>query len=188
MKTYSEIINESSLARVQQHIKDRSIGMISAHRGDATPEQNAKAHAELKGAIRQSGHGYIPIKGKYVENKGTPEERHVSEPSFLVIGKKGDDSGHLKGFLKQQGAKHNQDSVLHKAHNEEHANLIGTSDRPNSWPEKDEHVNVGAFHANKAGDYHSMIKGGKKGGKTFAFESVIFESVLSFFNRTEGEF
>ena len=80
-------ITESSLSRVLSHVHNRYLGMISASRGENTPEQNDKATRELKNDIRSAGFGFINVLGSYIENAGTEEERKVSERSFLVIGK-----------------------------------------------------------------------------------------------------
>jgi hypothetical protein len=171
MKNYKEMLLETSLARVHQHTKDSNIGMITAHRGENTPEQNKAGNKELEKSIRDAGHGFAKVKGRYIENFGTPQAKAVDEHSYLVIGKRGDDSGELKNFLLQHGEKHGQDSILHKAHNEPTAKLHGTKE--GGWPGKGEVADVGKWHPNRAGEFHSVL-GGKK---TFSFESFQLESV-----------
>lgn len=193
MKSFTQIINESSLNRVIHHTKNTNIGMITAHRGEHSAEENHARNQSLKKDIRDAGHGYVHIKGHYTENKGTPEERKVHEHSFLVIGKKGADSGNLKHFLKKSGEKYGQDSVLHKEHDKEHATLIGTS-KSSAFLKHEEELNVGKFSPHKTGEYHSALR--NKGKRTFAFESleaieyptledISFEVTIepSFFNR-----
>jgi hypothetical protein len=165
MQNFKTFLNEASLSRVHAHTKDRNIGIISAHRGENSPDENKAASASLHNDIRKAGFGLVNIHGRYVENKGTPQERKVSEHSYLVIGKKGDDSGHLLGFLKKHGSKYNQDPILHKKHDDESAKLHGTRER--------------------VGDFHSAMRGGKK---TFTFESIAFTNSKSFFSRVETEF
>ena len=182
MQNFKTFINEASLSRVYAHTKDRNIGMITAHRGENTSKENNAKNDELENSIRSAGFGHIKVKGRYVENHGTPQARNVDEHSYLVVGKKGDDKGHLLGFLKKHGEKYGQDSVLHKAHNEEHAFLHGTKE--GGFPGKGEKHNVGTFHPNRAGDFHTAMKG----SRTFAFESIQFLSSKSFFSRQETEF
>jgi hypothetical protein len=182
MQNFKTFINEASLSRVLSHTQDRNIGMITAHRGENTPEENAARNKELEGSIRKSGYGFIKVKGRYVEGHGTPEARHVDEHSYLVVGKKGDDNGHLLGFLKKHGEKYGQDSVLHKKHDEEHAALHGTKE--GGFPGKGKTQSVGTFHPNRAGEFHTAMKG----KRTFAFESIQFVNPISFFSRKETEF
>jgi hypothetical protein len=162
-----EDLAAASLSRVYNHTMNRNIGMITAHRGDLSPEENKKRNEGLKHEIRKH-FGYIPVHGSYVENKGTPHERHVKEHSFLVIGKKGHDAGHLKGFLKQHGEKYGQDSVLYKPHDDENAHLIGTNDTPDL--KKGESVSIGKWHPNRTSDYMSKLrKSGAGRARTFVF-------------------
>ena len=105
MKTFKTLLDESSLGRVLQHTKGRNIGMITAHRGENSAEENNARNKELEGHIRKAGFGFIKVKGRYIENHGTPEARAVDEHSYLVVGKKGDDGGHLLGFWKRHGEK-----------------------------------------------------------------------------------
>lgn len=179
MKSFKSYITETSLSRVHSHTQNRNIGMITAHRSTNTAKENDEANAKLHKDIRDAGFGLLNVTGHYVENKGEPTERKVKEHSFLVIGDKGHDNGKLKGFLKKHGEKYGQDSVLHKSHNEKNAKLIGTRD--GEWIKKGQEVDVGEYHPNRTGEYHTQLKGGNK--RTFAFESVEFKEDKSFFSR-----
>lgn len=159
-----------SLARIHAHVQDRNIGIITAHRGENSHAENQKRNTELMGHIRNHGFGFVHIRGKYVENKGEPNEKHNDEHSFMVIGKKGNDNGQMKGFLTKHGEKYGQDSVLHKPHNTTHAHLIGTRD--GEWLKKGEHMNVGEFHPNDVGDYHSALRKGAARRGTDAYSVV----------------
>lgn len=181
MRTFKDHLLESSLSRVYAHTQDRNIGIISAHRGNLTIPENKSRTAELKSEIRKL-FGYVTIRGKYIENKGTDREKTVEEVSFLVIGNKSDDSGNLKGFLKKMGEKYNQDSVLYKPYDSENAVLIGTTD--GQWPGKNVMHSVGKFHPNKISDYKSMLK---HDSKSFTFsEGLITDSEHSY--ELEGYF
>jgi hypothetical protein len=185
---FEQFIDEAaskSLARVHQHAQGRNIGMITAHRGENTAQENKSRNKELEHHIRKAGYGFVKVKGRYIENHGTDRAKAVDEHSYLVIGKKGHDNGHLKGFLKKHGEKYKQDSVLHKAHDEEHAHLHGTRD--GGFPGKGKTHNVGKFHPNRAGEFHTKMKG----KRTFAFEEVQqlqFLTPVGFFSREENLF
>jgi len=164
---FIEYITESGLSRAYEHSKGRNIGMITAFRGsDDHPGKSPEAikkinHAnnhELEGHIRKAGYGFNKVRGRYTENFGKPNAKSQDEQSYFVHGKKGDDHGELKKFLVHHGEKHNQDSVLHKAHNEEHANLIGTNHT--GFPGHGVHQNVGHWNPHRTGEFHTVIKGG----------------------------
>jgi hypothetical protein len=168
-----------SLARVHQHSKDREIGFITAHRGEHSAEKNNHLNSELAHDIRKAGYGHIPIRGQYIENKGTPHERKVTERSFMVIGNhKGKHTG-LKKFLTKHGEKYGQESIVHKAHDSENAHLHMTG-----GPDKGQAHDIGKFHANKTSEYHSAMKGGKK-SFTFTNESHFYLMEKSFSTRRE---
>jgi hypothetical protein len=187
-KSFQQFMSEAaskSLSRIHQHVQGRNVGMITANRGENTEQENKQRNKELEHHIRKAGYGFVKVKGRYIENHGTEHARAVDEHSYLVIGKKGNDNGHLKGFLKKHGEKYGQDSVLHKAHDEEHANLHGT--REGGFPGKGKTHNMGTFHPNKAGEYHTKMKG----KRSFTFEeveSVQFVTTPTFFSREENLF
>ena len=160
LKEAKTIFNESSLSRVHAHTQGRNIGMITAHRGENSKEENEKRNGELEKKIRGAGYGFVKVKGRYIENHGTENARPVDEHSYLVVGNHGDDKGHLLHFLKKQGEHYGQDSILHKAHD------------------------VGKFHPNRAGEFHTVMKG----SRNFSFESIRFVNSKSFFLREETDF
>ena len=100
-------------------------------------------HATLKSEVRKTGYGFI-------------EARHVDETSLLVVGKSGDDGGALLGYLKNLGKKYGQDLILHKPHNSDKALPYRTNET-----EKDKHIEVGFWHANKAAEFLSLMKSRK---------------------------
>jgi hypothetical protein len=177
---------EASLSRVHSHVQGRNIGMITAHRGENTPKENASRNKELEQSIRKSGYGFIKVKGRYIENYGTPKAKPVDEHSYLVVGKTGDDKGHLLNFLKKHGEKYGQDSILHKSTSEETAKLHGT--REGGWPGKGEVHDVGKFHANRAGEFHTAMKGTRSFEFAESVENFEFVRSVSFSNRQETLF
>lgn len=184
MKLFSKTLLESSFSRVHQHTKERNIGMISASRGHLSPEENNKRYDELRSHIRKSGYGFVPVKGRYVENYGKENARNVDEKALLVIGKKGHDNGELLNFLKNTGEKYDQDSILHKPHDSDKAALHGTNE--SGWPGKGEKHEVGSWHPSKAGEFHSLLK--NKKAFEFSEETFYFTKDISFFSRKDGLF
>jgi hypothetical protein len=163
IKLFSKALLESSFARVQQHTQNRSIGMILASRSNLTSEENRQRHTALKSDVRKAGYGFIDIKGRYVENYGKANALNVDQHSLLVVGKIGDDKGHLLGHLKHLATKYNQDSILHKPHKSEKAWLHGTNET--GYPGKGKAVEVGSWHPNRTAEFNSMMKNEKR----FAF-------------------
>lgn len=182
MQSFKSLFNESSLSRVHTHTQGRNIGMITAHRGENTAEENNKRNSELEGHIRKAGYGFVKVKGRYIENHGTDKATPVDEKSYLVIGKEGEDKGQLLSFLKKHGQKYGQDSVLHKAHDSEEAHLHGT--REGGYPGAGKSQSVGKWHPNRASEFHTAMRG----NRTFSFESVQFLRPISFSSRVEAEF
>jgi len=189
MKTLKTILNESSVSRVLQHTKDRNIGAITAHRGEYDSAENARRNKKLETDIRSHGFGFVHVKGRYIENHGTPDATAVDEHSYLIVGSKGDDGGKLKGFLKKHGEKYEQDSVLHKAHDDTEAHLIGTKE--GGYPGKGNTETVGRFHPTTMTQFHSVLR--KNRGFEFRKEDVdyiefkFYTPVGGMLNRSEVE-
>ena len=181
-----QVFNESSLSRVFAHTQNRNLGMMTAHRAGFTPEENVQRNRQLEHDIRNHGFGFTHVKGRYIENHGTPEARPVDEHSYLIHGKTGNDNGALKHFLMKHGEKYNQDSVLHKPHDSENAHLIGTSH--GVFPGKGVEHPLGKWHPNRTGEFHSVMTGRHAHGRTFTFESIRFLNPITFFTRVETEF
>lgn len=163
MESFKSFIAETSLSRIHQHLQNRNIGIISAMRSDRSAEENNKHQQELQKSLKDSGFGHIPVHGGYIENLGKPGETHVHEKSFIVVGDKGNDKGRLKNFLKAHGEKHNQDSIIHKAHNENEIKLHGLKD--NVYPGKNTEHDLGTFHPNKLAEYYTQLRSSSKNSR-----------------------
>jgi len=188
MKNLKEIIEswspQAQLARVEKRGHTGNLGIITAHRAEfeGTPHANDNRNADLAADIRKHGFGFVRVRGGSFENKGTSAERKiVGEKGFLLIGKKGDDSGNMQGFLKKHGEKYGQSSVLYKPHGSPNARLIGTSKAAHG-PDYGQEHDVGSFHPNKVADFFSQIT---KGKKNFTYESFEFYNNPTFFHRHE---
>jgi hypothetical protein len=107
-------LNESSLSRVWQHFNDpdRNVAIFTAFRGEYDHDENVKRNRTLAAQIRQLGYGFFFVDGYWIENQGTPEEKHVSEDSIFVIAP-ADKAGFAEQIHKL-GNEYNQDAVLVK--------------------------------------------------------------------------
>lgn len=169
----AKTLHESSIGRIYQHSQESTIGIVTAYRGDNSPEVNASLNNKLQGAIRANGFGFIKLTGHYTENQGTSEARKVVEQSFLVISNK-NDNGKLKGFLRKVGFEFDQDAVIYKEPGKK-AIIIGTTNGVTAKGEPrqpglgNEFV-IGDLKPNKIGDMYSKMKGNKG---TFIFEGFV---------------
>jgi hypothetical protein len=149
------ILNEASrrsLSRMASHMDGRSIGTISAHQGDNTPEQNNKASAELERHLKTSGLGYFKAKGQYQHSDG----HTVAEKSYVVMHpQKGDDHGAVKDFLVKHGTKHGQESILHKAHDSKEAHLHFLRDSGEN--KKGSSFSIGPYRPNHHNPYGHTV-------------------------------
>ena len=153
--TYGDRFNEAlddSFSLVMHHANERSIGVISAYRAqDHTDAENRQAHRNLVKDVRASGYGYTHVHGMGQEEGGTVS----SEPSLLVIGREGDDKGHLKKTLTKLGNKYKQFGIMHKQYGELNAKFVNTT--------KDEYgkeEDLGEFRADDStAQYYTKLKG-----------------------------
>lgn len=169
MQSFSEFLQESSLSRVHSHTQNSDIAMISAHRGENSPEQNEHTHKALEHDLRAKNYGIIHVHGTYTENKGTPTEKTVHEKSMMVIPHKGTNSEHFLSHMKEMGQKYKQDSILHKAASDKTAKLHGTNPK-GSWLKHGETHDVGSFHPNRSAEFMSHLK---NKSKSFTFSESV---------------
>lgn len=175
----NKLLCEASLGRILQHTKNANLGIISAERGMYSKKENFKRSKELEKLIKQAGFGYIHLKGFWVENSGTDNEKHISEKSYMIIAKK-DKKDLLKEKLKLWGSEDyfRQEAVVFKPYDSEEFLLIGTSDtvlvndngeekEVKSFISKGEEENIGKFRPNQISDLYLKVK-----GKPFTIESV----------------
>ena len=149
MQMVSKQMNESNWGRIIQHI-DNGCMMISACRGDKTEEENAKRTDQLANDIREANLGYIRILGGYIENKGTDNEKEVTEESFFVPKNKNMSDEDFFDIAIKLCKKYNQDSVLI------------------SLPE---YTDFGYYDKN-IGEYFSALVYGPRSKKKFAFSEL----------------
>ena len=112
MKTFKEFLEESSLSRIKSKSDKSGIAALSADRGDKSRKENQARSKQLQKDIRgKFGRGPTKVKGSYLENPGTKDERKVKEKSYVIDrGKKS--KRKFKKEVKKLGKKYGQDSVL----------------------------------------------------------------------------
>lgn len=173
MKTLVEFLNddgldETNLSRLQEYMGNSSLGIISAFRDRYSLLVNRSRNRELVSDIKEAGFGYIELEGHTVEG-----DKEVKEESFLVFSSEGKaDDGHLLGFMKKEGAKFNQESVLLKLFEGPKPFLLGTSSHDEDgnlieFPGFGNKYYFDGWHPQEIRRYYSKMK-----GKTFVFESI----------------
>ena len=162
MKTYQEFMQESSLSRIKSKSDKSGIATLSADRGDKSRKENQARSKQLQKDIRcRFGRGPTKVKGSYLENPGSKDERKVKEKSYAI------DRGKMskkkfKKEVKKLGKKYGQDSVLTQT--KKTATLHRT--RKGGLEKKGE--NVGRFKPQGKNPYgQSQIK-----GKTFSLSLI----------------
>ena len=161
MKTFSEFVNEASLGRIYQHIKDdKPFAAMTAFRKSSSKKENLQNNKVLKSLVKSADFGFVEVIGSYPEPQDDGEVVVVKENSIFIFGKRSDDEEVLKKLVKQLGKKYEQDSVLFK-YSSGKVVLMYMNGRSDA-------VLDGKFHPNKIGDYMSRMKN----GKTFTIESM----------------
>jgi hypothetical protein len=166
-------LEESSLSRLQSKVSAFESGAITAFRGERDLATNKANNRKLKAYLMQRGYSVTAVKGSYIENFGSENQREVSEPSFFVSDHQG--IGNLEQTLTALGRMFDQDSVLIVPKGGKDAYLIGTSQRPDAWPSYGKREIVGSSKFGKvAGQFLSRVK-----NREFAFESVKFPDTIN---------
>ena len=161
MKTYQEFMQESSLSRIKSKSDKSGIAALSADRGNKSRKENQARSKQLQKDISgKFGRGPTKVKGSYLENPGTKDERKVKEKSYVI------DRGKLskrkfKKKVKALGKKYGQDSVLTQT--KKTATLHRT--RKGGLDKNKKGENVGRFKPQGKNPYgQSQVK-----GKTFSY-------------------
>jgi len=178
-KSFSEIKNtiehnlqESSISRIFQHIEsDNSFGVVSAFRGDYSTKENMERHAKLKEMVRDSGYGFIEMRGGYNGDEGFVQELSLFIPQVT-----------RKDIIKM-GQGFDQHSVIYKDSTE--FSLIGTNEAAGVGKVLTNFIRGGKKNLDLAKesikDFFSSILKGKDRGKKFVFR--VEEREINSFNR-----
>ncbi len=173
MKNYRTILNESGLSRIYLQTQKFDYGTITAFRSARecntgkpyTKTENKARNKSLLNKMMTKGYSVTKIKGSYIENYGSDDEREVGESSFIVIDIK--ESGKLKSDLLKFGEAFEQDSVIYSDAGGKAA-LIGTNKCPNGYPGYHKSISQGAGIFGKTGEFMSRVK-----GRPFVFSESI---------------
>jgi hypothetical protein len=108
-------INESSLSRVWQHVKDnnKTIVIFTAFRDEYEYKDNIKHNKAFAAELKKAGFGYFYVNGFFPENEGTDKEVNVKEDSIFAIGS-GEKGKELISLCHKLANSRNQDSIIVK--------------------------------------------------------------------------
>jgi hypothetical protein len=179
MKSYKQILNESSLSRLWKHNEEHDAAALTAFRKGAdcgegepyTKKENKQRNKSLLAKLKAKGYGVTKLHGSYPEGGKT-----AKEISYFVVNLS-DDADFEKEILKL-GKGFDQDSILYipkgAIKGESKAYLIGTNSCKNNW------LGMGkkeVFNKGRMG-YDSPIYTSRVNGRPFLFEEI-GEEVLS---------
>ena len=177
-----EVITESSVSRVFQHISQHDCATITAFRNDPTDntncvgeygppssfqdeglsslEINKRNNKFLKAALLSKGFGVTSVDGTYVENFESEEPENppieVKEDSFFVVNISDVPQEEFFNVITQLGKKYCQDSVLlFPKGGEQGAILYGTN---NSFPGLDIELKYSKLSFGKEREFMSKIR------------------------------
>jgi hypothetical protein len=170
-------LNESGLSRIWKHMENHDCGLLTAFRhakacgkGDVyTKEENLKRNKSMLAKLQAKRYGVTSVKGSYIENFGSSDEKEVGENVFFVVDTQ--DTGKLKEDLVKLGKEFEQDSILYIPKGGESSVLIGTNACPNGYPGLGKTVTNDKRVLGKSGQFFTRIK-----GRPFTFESTIYET------------
>ena len=144
----------------EKEFKGRSVGIISACRGHLTPEENAARSQSLQNDLTSAGLHTVRANGTYIENFGKPNATPVKERSFIALNPtKGDDGDYVSDTLTKLGKKYDQDSILHKPHHSDSADLVGTNET--GYPGLGKHEPVGRVSSG-SGEFYTELEDGRQ--------------------------
>ena len=104
-------LNETSLSRAYQHIKNYDVAFISACRGAKSYKENLKNSKELKSRLMTFGYLVTKVGGGFIENQNQPDENPVEERTYFVVNVR-DTYENFEKKIVSLGVYYNQDSVI----------------------------------------------------------------------------
>lgn len=158
-------IMESSLSRVHSKMQGTTTGTITAYRSEYSKQDNQKRNKSLVAKLMALGYSVTAVKGSYIENYGSDDEKEVSEHSFFVSPRNEQQAETLESDLIALGQEFDQDSVL--IIKDGKGELVGTSRRDNAWPSFGQHEPVGGFKGGKAAEFMSRVN-----NRSYVFEEL----------------
>lgn len=163
---------EIGLSRLWSHQKNKTLGIISAHKDTRTFEENTERDKKLRNMIESNkNYGYVRVLGYWWDEKGEEKQK---EYSFFIFAEPKHTEMLYNDLLKWGSEDFfNQEAVVYKPYDSENAYVIGTSDvnldtnRPFDMG-KGSKFSIGKFTVKKIGDIYSQLRSGKK----FAFAEM----------------
>lgn len=173
-KVVKEVIQESSLSRVHQHVAEHDCAIITTFRNDpsdhtkCTHEESPASYQsdktkkldinklnnrDLKATLLKLGFGVTAVDGTFVENFDTPKALEVKEDSLFVVNLSDDPSFYDK--IKELGKKYCQDSVLIVPQGGKDVRLYGTNN--SDFPGLDQEVSVGDMKYGRSGEFMTKV-------------------------------
>ena len=165
-------IRESSLSRVHSKMQDGTVGTITAYRSEFSKQDNQKRNKSLVAKLMALGYSVTAVKGSYIENYGSDDEREVSEHSFLVAPRSVEQNDTIEADLIRLGNIFDQDSVLIISNGK--GKLVGTSHRDNAWPSFGKEEPVGGFKGGQAAEFMSRIN-----NRPYVFEEIEYPGTIN---------
>lgn len=104
-------LNETSLSRAYQHIKNYDVAFISACRGAKSYNENLRDSKELKSRLMTFGYLVTKVGGGFIENQNLPDERPVEERTYFVVNVR-DSYENFEKKIVSLGVYYEQDSVI----------------------------------------------------------------------------
>lgn len=169
-----EVIQESSLSRIHQHVSEHDCAIITAFRGDPADHGNCVHDApatyqgenlktldinklnnrDLKAVLLKLGFGVTAVDGTFVENFDTPDAVEVKEDSLFVVNLNDDPSFYDQ--IKLLGKKYCQDSVLIVPQGGKDVKLYGTNN--SQFPGLDQEIPVGNMKYGRSAEFMTKIR------------------------------
>lgn len=165
-------ISESSLSRLHSKMTSGIAGGITAYRSEYTKKENQQRNRSLVAKLMSLGYSVTAVRGSYIENYGSEDEKEVSEHSFIVAPRDEKGAETLERDLIALGQEFDQDSVLIIKNGK--GELVGTSKRENAWPSFGAREAVGGFKGGKAAQFMSRVN-----DRPFVFEEYEYPGTIN---------
>jgi hypothetical protein len=137
------------------HTQGRNIGLITASLAERTPAENASRNWDLLINLLQAGSGVFKVYIKFLASPDADDVDTEEVHACFVLGKSGDDSGHLLGNLRKLGRKYEQYAALLKRHDSGDICQIDIQeDTPRGAKT---FVSLGVFNPERMGEYYCCL-------------------------------
>jgi hypothetical protein len=160
-------LDETALHEIEQLTRTQNIGFITSYRSDSATDENLRRRRALQADISIGGFGFRRIDSRFIDARHPDQPKVVIDCAYMVIGRKGDDSGRLKNFLKKLSAEYQQEYVVWKPHDATDALFVRIALGEEARRVFEDASSLGTFRAAKAGEYHAAL---------LRHEGLIFES------------